>query len=90
MLTLGSPYQVNFSPRPSDNEPVPGGRITFGGKNTQDCSDKWVALQSEAGDWDWSLSLSGYDAVCISEKAFFSIFKHDVLNQAKYEILAIF
>ncbi|KAH7719416.1 aspartic protease 7 [Aphelenchoides avenae] len=40
----------------SDNHPVPGGRITFGGKNTQDCGDKWVTLKSD--DTDWFLSLN--------------------------------
>ncbi|KAH7669970.1 aspartic proteinase 1, partial [Aphelenchoides avenae] len=32
--------------------PAPGGRITFGSKNTQDCSGKWITLDSEDVDWN--------------------------------------
>ncbi|KAH7694142.1 hypothetical protein AAVH_38817, partial [Aphelenchoides avenae] len=49
----------------TDNHPVPGGRITFGGKNTQDCGDKWVTLQSDF-EADWSLALN---SITSGEKA---------------------
>ncbi|KAH7666353.1 aspartic protease 7, partial [Aphelenchoides avenae] len=43
--------------KPSDNRPVPGGRIKFGGKNTQDCGDKWVTMNG-ADTTRWLLALN--------------------------------
>ncbi|KAH7669968.1 hypothetical protein AAVH_42810, partial [Aphelenchoides avenae] len=56
---MGGTQEVSLflnNARPSDNQPVPGGRITFGGKNTQDCSDKWVTLKSKKDNWGLSLN----------------------------------
>ncbi|KAH7713567.1 aspartic protease 7, partial [Aphelenchoides avenae] len=51
--------------RPHANGPAPGGRITFGSKNTQDCSSKWVTLNADNVDWNLQIARMNVGSKCI-------------------------